>query len=350
MGIYRRPLMRAGRRLPLYPKGTLLASWWSVERGGSSRRRMGFYTLEQRRPLRPVTPRAVMQTHDIAGATNWAKAPGEHAKGLNTKRSVDPQEPVYALPAARPNRWYEGAPAPTIDPTRRPRSADTNSVADIDGATKRKPVLFQVPRDPFRPLDEPSTGPSLRPRSATREIMRVHDISRPPSANPMRRDLAAARPQTAAPATRPKPVDAQSSGATASAPAPAAQRPQTACGDVRTEHKARAAQQSLLCDWSFASHAALGNELMAAESRPRSAQQSARPHSARPQSTSRPCTASAAPAAPVASGTASAAPSRPRSAQQDRGERREQARDAAERRADILMVHQLPSSCVPTRR
>ena len=164
---------------------------------------MGFYTLEQRRPLRPVTPRAVMQTHDIAGATNWAKAPGEHAKGLNTKRSVDPQEPVYALPAARPNRWYEGAPAPTIDPTRRPRSADTNSVADIDGATKRKPVLFQVPRDPFRPLDEPSTGPSLRPRSATREIMRVHDISRPPSANPMRRDLAAARPQTAAPATRP---------------------------------------------------------------------------------------------------------------------------------------------------
>ena len=87
--------------------------------------------------------------------------------------------------------------------------------------------------------------------------MRVHDISRPPSANPMRRDLAAARPQTAAPATRPKPVDAQSSGATASAPAPAAQRPQTACGDVRAEHKARAAQQSLLCDWSFASHAAL---------------------------------------------------------------------------------------------
>jgi hypothetical protein len=316
----------------------------------SSRRRMGFYTLEQRRPLRPVTPRAVMQTHDIAGATNWAKAPGEHAKGLNTERSVDPQEPVYALPAARPNRWYEGAPAPTIDPTRRPRSADTNSVADIDGATKRKPVLFQVPRDPFRPIDEPSTGPSLRPRSATREIMRVHDISRPPSANPMRRDLAAARPQTAAPATRPKPVDAQSTGAIASAPPPAAQRPQTACGDVRAVHKSRAAQQSLLCDWTFASHAALGNELLAAESRPRSAQQSARPHSARPQSISRPCTASAAPAAPMASGTASAAPSRPRSALQDRGERREQARDAAERQADILMVHQLPSSCVPTRR
>ena len=81
---------------------------------------MRFYTLEQRRPLRPVTPRAVMQTHDIAGATNWAKAPGEHAKGLNTKRSVDPQEPVYALPAARPNRWYEGAPAPTIDPIAKP--------------------------------------------------------------------------------------------------------------------------------------------------------------------------------------------------------------------------------------
>ena len=308
---------------------------------------MGFYTLEQRRPLRPVTSRAVMQTHDITGATNWAKAPGEHAKGLNTKRSVDPQEPVYALPAARPNHWYEGAPAPTIDPTRRPRTADTNSVADIDGATKRKPVLFQAPRDPFRSLDEPSTGPSLRPRSATREIMRVHDISRPPPANPMRRDLAATRPQTAAPATRQhlsKP--AKSTGALATAAPPAAQRPQTACGDVRAVHKSRAAQQSLLCDWTFASHAVLGKELLAAESRP----QSARPHSARSQSASRPCTASAAPAAPVASGTSSAEPSRPRSAQQDRGERRDQARDAAQRQADIMMVQQLPSSCVPKRR
>lgn len=322
---------------------------------------MGFYTLEQRRPLRPVTSRAVMQTHDITGATNWAKAPGEHAKGLNTKRSVDPQEPVYALPAARPNHWYEGAPAPIIDPTRRPRTADTNSVADIDGATKRKPVLFQAPRDPFRALDEPSTGPSLRPRSATREIMRVRDISRPPPANPMRRDLAAARPQTAAPTTRQhlsKPGDAQSTGALAAAAPPresprappAAQRPQTACGDVRTVHKSRAAQQSLLCDWSFASHAVLGNELLAAESRPHSARPqsaSARPQSARPQSASRPCTQSAAAApaiaaAPAASGMASAAPSRPRSAQQGRGERREQARDAAQRQAEIMLVHQLP--------
>ena len=307
---------------------------------------MGFYTLEQRQPLRPVTSRAVMQTHDITGATNWAKAPGEHAKGLNTKRSVDPQEPVYALPAARPNHWYEGAPAPTIDPTRRPRTADTNSVADIDGATKRKPVLFQAPRDPFRSLDEPSTGPSLRPRSATREIMRVRDISRPPPANPMRRDLAATRPQTAAPATRQhlsKP--AESTGALATAAPPAAQRPQTACGDVRAVHKSRAAQQSLLCDWTFASHAVLGKELLAAESRP----QSARPQSAsaRPQSASRPCTQSAAAApaiaaAPAASGMASAAPSRPRSAQQGRGERREQARDAAQRQAEIMLVHQLP--------
>ena len=304
---------------------------------------MGFYTLEQRRPLRPVTSRAVMQTNDITGATNWAKAPGEHAKGLNTKRSVDPQQPVYALPTARPNPWYEGAPAPTIDPTRRPRTADTNSVADIDGATKRKPVLFQAPRDPFRSLDEPSTGPSLRPRSATREIMRVHDISRPPPANPKRRDLAAAaRPQTAAPATRQhlsKPADAQSTGALAAAAPPAAQRPQTACADVRAVHKSRAAQQSLLCDWTFAAHAVLGKELLAAESRP----QSARPHSARPQSASRPCSASAAPAAPVAAGMTSAAPSRPRIAQQDRGERREQARDAAQRQADIMMVHQLRS-------
>ena len=290
---------------------------------------MGFYTLEQRRPVRPVTARAVLQTCDIKGATNWAKAAGEHAKGLDTKRSVDPQEPVYTLPSARSNRWYEGAPAPTIDPTRRPRTANTNSVADIDGATKRKPTLFQVPRDPFRSLDEHHTCEARQ--LATRDIMLVRDISRPPSANPMRRDLVVARPHTAAPARRrhsSKRADTQSTGGALAAVAlPAILRPQTACGDVGAV--VRAAQPSLQPDWSFASHAALGNELQPSESRP--------------QSTSRAFTQVDATALATSS-MAGAVPNRPRGAlQQERGERREQARDAAQRRVDIMLVRQLPS-------
>ena len=326
---------------------------------------MGMFTLEQRRPIRPGTARPVMQTSDIQGATNRAHAraaqtgsPGHAKCTLRTKRVVDPQEPVYKLPTAEPNRWYEGAPATTIDPTRRPRSADTNSVADIPGATKRKPVLFQSPRPPWTMDDY---GPEPRPRSATRDIMRVSDITNPAPANPLRRDsrqpTAAtnptrsselARPQTAAPTTHRRQSSTHAKEFAELAVVPEAPpRPQTADQAGSDSNVVRAALHSLQMDWSFAPHAALGKELMAAApphepaSRPQSSSSSAR--ASTPRAAAGGVGAAPAAGAPPA-GAGVREPSRPRSAASAREAGRHQAREtAAERAAEIMAVHNLPA-------
>ena len=357
------------------------------------------YTLDQPRHTstsltratvrhQPDTPRHVMQTADIEGATG-------QPKGLKTGRLLDPQEPSYRLPTFKENIFYEGAPEPVIDPTRRPR---TNDVSDIKGAAPTlrerraggRPTaeaeIFQTPRTARAVEDKAWQGSMLRPQTATRDVMRVRDISHPPPAYPRRGKQPEpgeigygvrgaprkkepnfscscgpmpSRPQTAA-AAAPSPsrhggMGAAGGGGSGGArdcggggggardcgcgggvggggEASRPRRPQTA--DAARGLVVRAALHNIHSDWTWSATAPCGKELQAATAQ---------------GSGGKVATAAGRPAAGMASGgfggndgecgAGSRPGSRPQSA---RARAMEQARDEADRRADIVAVRGLP--------
>ena len=360
---------------------------------------MVMYTLDQPRHTstsltratvrhQPATPREVMQTADIEGATNqptYVGATNQH--GLKTSRRHDPQEPTYRLPTYKENAeiFYEGAPEPVIDPTRRPL---TNDVSDIKGAypTLRerraggRPTaeaeIWQTPRTARAVEDKAWQGSMLRPQSATREVMRVRDISHPPAAYPRRGKEPEpgeigygvrgaprkkepnfscscgpmpSRPQTAAPsAPTPSRLGAMGArggggggggahgdgggGVGGGGEAARPKRPQTA--DAARGLVVRAAMHNIHSDWTWAATAPCGKELQAANTLGSGGKVAA---------------AVGRPSAGMASGGGGGGDgeggagirpgSRPLSA---RARATEKARDAADRRADIVAVRGLP--------
>lgn len=332
---------------------------------------MVMYTLDQPRRTRhqPATPREVMRTADIEGATN-------QPKGLKTGRLLDPQEPSYRLPTYSKNAevFYEGAPEPVIDPTRRPR---TNDVSDIKGAAPTlrerraggrataEAEIFQAPRTARAVEDKTWQGSMLRPQSATRDVMCVRDISHPPPAYlrrgkqpepepgeigygvrgaPRKKEPNFAcscgpmpsRPQTAA-TVAPSPsrhggVGAVGGGAGGGGdgvgcggeePKPRPKpRPQTA--DAARGPVVRAALHNIHSDWSWATTAPCGKELQAATGLGSGGK----------------VAAGMASGGGLGGGNGEGGPgSRPQSA---RASATEKARDAADRRADIVAVRGLP--------